>query len=345
MQSQKRPVTVVTGFLGSGKTTLLNQVLDHPSMKHTAVIVNEYGKVGLDHHLLRQADEQIMLLKGGCLCCSIRQDLVAALKELLDLDERGAIPKLERVIIETSGLADPVPILSTILSDPVLQHRYYVDLVLVTVDAVNGHLHLDRQPEAVKQVSVSDKVIVTKSDLTASTEIEKLAVRIREINPSVRMLEAVSGNVNPNELFREESGDPLNHSLSNTRFISQPEQEHLTGTRHAAQTKSLSLSFDQPLDWTAFGIWLSMLLHARGEDVLRVKGFLDVGETGPVVLNGVQHIIHPPQHMTSWPDTDTRSHLVFITRDMEPLEIYVSLSALQQFLGARPVLLGADVLV
>jgi G3E family GTPase len=163
----RRPVTVVTGFLGSGKTTLLARVLSEPSMANTAVLVNEFGDVGLDHHLLRRVDERTVLLGSGCVCCTMREDLVGALMELLDLDQRGEISRLDRVVIETTGLADPAPILHTIYADPVLQHHFAVDLVLTTVDAVNGELHLDRNLESVKQVAAADKVVVTKTDIAA----------------------------------------------------------------------------------------------------------------------------------------------------------------------------------
>ncbi|KYD11720.1 CobW family GTP-binding protein [Saccharococcus caldoxylosilyticus] len=186
----KRPVIVVTGFLGSGKTTLLRSILSAPSMEYTAVLVNEFGKVGLDHHLLRKVDENIRLLGGGCLCCTVREDLVKALLDLLDMDQRGMI-KLERVIIETSGLADPAPILFTVLTDPILQHHFYIECVIVTIDAVNGHLHLDHQPESIKQVVVADKIIVTKTDLVTSEDVENLSTRLHSINPTAKIIKSV----------------------------------------------------------------------------------------------------------------------------------------------------------
>lgn len=339
--TNKRPVTVVTGFLGSGKTTLLNKVLSNPSMKNTAVLVNEFGKVGLDHHLLKKIDEQTILLGGGCLCCTVRDDLVKALKDLLDMDQRRVIPHVERVIIETSGLADPAPIIFTILNDPVLQHHYYIDLVLVTVDAVNGNLHLDRQPESIKQISAADKIILTKTDLAAPDEITRLIARIRSLNPSVQVIEAILGEVNLQELLR--SSDMEHSQTKNTAITFGTAR--INDSAHVPDTASISLTFDQPLDWTAFGLWLSMLLYARGQDVLRVKGLLDVGEEGPVVLNGVQHIIHPPQHLDRWPSNDQRSHLVFIVRSINPSDIIASLHAFQQVLGASPILLETNVYV
>jgi G3E family GTPase len=330
----RRPVTVVTGFLGSGKTTLLGKVLSEPSMANTAVLVNEFGEVGLDHHLLRRVDERTVLLGSGCVCCTTREDLVGALLELLGLDERGEIPRLDRVVIETTGLADPAPILYTIFTDPVLQHHFSVDLVLTTVDAVNGELHLDRNPESLKQAAAADKIVVTKTDIAEPDYVRNLLSRLGKINPSARILEAAFGEVDVDELFRP--GGPGANAVPES-VLAEPHQLHDVGDTH-----SVSVTFDGPIDWTAFGIWFSMLLHARGEDVLRVKGLLDVGESGPVVLNGVQHIIHPPEHLDGWPDEDHRSRIIFITKRIPPEQILGSLEAFQELLGARPVPLGTE---
>ncbi len=327
-----RPVTIVTGFLGSGKTTLLGGVLSEPSMSNTAVLVNEFGEVGLDHHLLRRVDERAVLLGSGCVCCTTREDLVEALLELLDLDQRGEIPRLDRVVVETTGLADPAPILHTIFADPVLQHHFSVDLVLTTVDAINGHLHLDRNPESVKQVAAADKMIVTKTDVAEPGSVESLLSRLAAINPSARVLEAAFGEIDVAELFRV--GDAPARVVAAPRLTGEP---HDTG-----ESFSVSVTFDGSIDWAAFGIWLSMLLHARGESVLRVKGLLDVGEKGPVVVNGVQHTIHPPDHLERWPDEDHRSRIVFITKGIRPEELLGSLEAFRGLLGARPLPLGAE---
>jgi G3E family GTPase len=328
----RRPVTIVTGFLGSGKTTLLGGVLSEPSMSDTAVLVNEFGEVGLDHHLLRRVDERTMLLGSGCVCCTTREDLAEALRELLDLDQRGEIPRLDRVVVETTGLADPAPILHTIFANPVLQHHFSVDLVFTTVDAINGDLHLDRNPESVKQVAAADRIVVTKTDVAAPEAVQRLLSRLAVINPSAGTLEASFGEVDVEELFRV--GDAPAARAKRTPLAGEP---HDVG-----ETFSVSITFDGPVDWTAFGIWLSMLLHARGEDVLRVKGLLDVGEKGPVVVNGVQHIIHPPEHLDRWPDEDRRSRIIFITRHIPPEELLGSLEAFRGLLGAGPLPLETE---
>ena len=335
----KRPVTVVTGFLGSGKTTLLSRVLLDPSMGDTAVLVNEFGKVGLDHHLLRRADEKTVLLGHGCVCCTTRDDLVEALLELLDEEGRGEIPPLKGVVVETTGLADPAPILYTVFSHPVLQHHYRVERVVCTVDAVNGPLHLDRNPESTKQIASADVVVVTKTDVSEGGSVEALRDRIRGINPSARVLEAPFGDVAPDELFGDGAAGPPTSGLRASYSFGSGDG------RHVSETHSTSLTFDGPVDWTAFGTWFSMLLHARGEDVLRVKGLLDVGGPGPVLLNGVQHVIHPPDHLEEWPDEDRRSRIVFITRGIRAEEIVDSLQTFSGLTGARPQPLEADLRV
>ena len=335
----KLPVTVVTGFLGSGKTTLLSRVLSDPSMSDTAVLVNEFGKVGLDHHLLRRADEKTVLLGAGCVCCTTRDDLVEALLALLDEEARGEIPPLKGVVVETTGLADPAPILYTVFSHPVLQHHYRVDRVVCTVDALNGALHLDRNPESTKQIASADVVVLTKTDVSEAAPVEVLRGRVRGINPSARVLDAPLGAVDPDELFGDAGA---------VQSASGPRAPSSLGSgdgRHVSDTHSTSLTFDGPVDWTAFGTWFSMLLHARGEDVLRVKGLLSVGEPGPVLLNGVQHVIHPPDHLEEWPDADHQSRIVFITRGIRAEEIVSSLETFSGLTGARPQPLEADVRV
>lgn len=327
----KRPVTVVTGFLGSGKTTLLSRALGAPEMSNTAVLVNEFGKVGLDHHLLRRADEKTVLLEHGCVCCTTRDDLVEALLALLDEEDLGAIPPLSRVVVETTGLADPAPILYTVFSHPVLQHHYSVDLVVCTVDAVNGRLHLRDNPESEKQVAAADTVVVTKTDLLEDGgPVRALVGSLRRINPSARVVEASFGEMPLEVLLRPPAGG---HAFAAGAS---------GGGRHVSATTSTALTFDGPVDWAGFGIWLSMLLHARGEAVLRVKGLLDVGEPGPVVLDGVQHVMHPPRHLDAWPDEDRRSRVVFIARGIRAGEIVASLEAFRPMIGAGPVPIEAN---
>jgi G3E family GTPase len=314
-------------------------------MANTAVLVNEFGKVGLDHHLLRRADEKTVLLENGCVCCTTREDLVGALLDLLDEEGRGTVPALDRVVVETTGLADPAPILFTVFTHPVLQHHYHVDLVICTVDAINGEMHLDRNPESTKQVAAADVVVLTKTDAAEADTVGALRVRLRNINPSASIVEASFGEVDPDELLRPVGGwfssEPRNGANFGGAkgFVPAHETED---ARHVSRTHSTSLTFDGPVDWVAFGTWFSMLLYARGEDVLRVKGLLDVGEAGPVLLNGVQHVIHPPDHLEEWPDEDHRSRIVFITRGIRSEELLTSLEAFRRLIGAGPRLLEAN---
>jgi G3E family GTPase len=334
-----RPITIVTGFLGSGKTTLLRRLLASPGMHDTAVLVNEFGEVGLDHHLVQRLDEQTMLLGHGCVCCTVRHDLVQALTTLLDRDQRGIIAPLRRIVIETTGLADPAPLVYTVVTDPMLQHHFRIDSVVTTVDAVNGPLHLDRHPVSRKQVALADEIIITKTDLALPDTVATLRGRLRRDNPAARLTTAILGDLDPHWLL----GPQASHlTVARTTATVSPEllqmPPHPPGAPHphGTEIRSLALTFTQPLDWIAFSVWLSMLLHAHGEAVLRVKGLLNVGATGPVVLNGVQHILHPPEHLAAWPGEDQRSHLVFILHALEPEAIRTSLQAFQHLLGARP---------
>jgi G3E family GTPase len=301
----KTPVTLVTGFLGSGKTSLLSRLLGHPDLGETAVIVNELGEVGIDHHLLRQVDERTVLLRNGCVCCALRGDLADELRDLLARRDRGEIPAFQRVLVETTGLADPAPIVYTLLSEPLVKHHYRLDGVVATVDAQHGL----RGPESVKQAAVADRMVVTKADLANPSNLKKQLV---SLNPTAPILEAAFGDVDPDQLFGGDERDPRDLVFDDAP----PHEAH-----------ALCLTFDEPLDWTAFGIWLTMLLQARGEDVLRVKGLLNVGADGPLVLNGVQHVVHPPEHLAAWPDEDRRSRIVFIGRGFEAAGLKQSLAA------------------
>ncbi len=312
----KTPVTLVTGFLGSGKTTLISRLLAHPDMGETAVIVNELGEVGIDHHLLRRVDERTVLLASGCVCCTLRGDLADELRDLDSRRARGEIPAFKRVVVETTGLADPAPIVYTLAAEPVVRHHYVLDAVVATVDACHGLV----EEESVKQAAVADVIVVTKGDMADPAEVE---ARVRRLNPAAEVVTASFGEVEPGLLFDRPQRDPRDFRLA----------EH----GHAEEIRPFCLFLDDQLDWTAFGIWLTMLLQARGRDVLRVKGLLNVGgpggdspggdSTGPLLLNGVQHVVHPPEHLPAWPDDDHRTRVVFIGRDLGSAAVERSLLA------------------
>jgi G3E family GTPase len=306
----KTPVTLVTGFLGSGKTTLISRLLAHPAMGETAVIVNELGEVGIDHHLLRRVDERTVLLDSGCVCCTLRGDLADELRDLDSRRTRGEIPAFRRVVVETTGLADPAPIVYTLAAEPVVRHHFELDGIVTTVDARNGLV----EPESVKQAAIADVLVVTKADVANPEDVEDLIGRgLPGLNPSADVQVASFGNLHPSDLFRWRERDIRDVVIS----------DHW----HAGDIGSFCLVFDQQLDWTAFGIWLTMLLQARGSDLLRVKGLVNVGGEGPLLLNGVQHVVHPPEHLDGWPDDDRRSRIVFIGRNLDRTTVERSLLA------------------
>jgi G3E family GTPase len=303
------PITLITGFLGSGKTTLISSLLRHPAMGETAVIVNEIGEVGIDHHLLRKVDERTVLMKSGCLCCSLRGDLADELRDLLGRRERGEVPRFTRIVIETTGLADPAPIVYTLLSEPVVKHHFELESVVATVDGQHG---LSR-PESLRQAAAADTLVVTKTDLAPHSHH---ATRAARLNPTARLLEVRFGDVEPDLLFAPTACGPRELAAAGD-----------TGPFGHGEVRAVSVVLDEPLDWTAFGIWLTMLLQARGSDIFRVKGLLDVGGEGPLLVNGVQHVVHPPMHLSAWPDEDRRSRLVFIGLGIERRALEQSLAA------------------
>lgn len=309
------PVLVVGGFLGSGKTSLLRHLL--VGAADTAVIVNEFGAVGLDHQLLRACEERVELLGGGCACCTRRADLVRALRDLLDAHDRGTA-RLSRVVIETSGLADPAPIVFTITNDPMLRHHFDVERLVVTVDAVNWSEQLGTHPEARKQVLVADELVITKLDLVEHEEARAaIAGALRALNPAATLqtaLHGVLGDAPP------EAADapPVTATAGDTALT------------HTEDVSSLSLQPDGPIDWLGFAVWLSMLLHARGQDVLRVKGLVELDNHTLVSVNGVQHVVHTPEHLDRSMISDPTPGIVFIMRGIEIEHLRESFDAFQR---------------
>ncbi|MBR6887891.1 MAG: GTP-binding protein [Selenomonadaceae bacterium] len=320
-------ITIVTGFLGSGKTTVLARVLKDERFKNTAAIINEFGEAGLDHRLIRRIEERTRLLSGGCICCNMRDDLINELKEILNEYERGEIP-LDRVVIETTGLADPAPILFSILMDPLLTNRYFVDNIVCCLDAANGELHLKNNPESLKQIAVADTIIITKTDLVEKETVNFMRERLNRLNPAAKIFQAANGKINPEIIF----GDGQNRMEKISR------RENFSEMKHADDIHSMSIKFYDALDWTSFGLWMSMLLYAHGEKMLRIKGMVDVGDSGPIVINGVQHIIHPPHHLEDWNGEERNSQIVFIMKGLDPQRVIESLIAFQNILGSAPVI-------
>ena len=323
------PVNVVTGFLGSGKTTIIKKLLASPDLSDTAVLVNEFGEIGLDHQLFRSVNENTILLGNGCVCCAILGDMKDALRDLFSQMTRGEIPPFKRIIVETSGLADPVPIAYTVQSEPVLRHHFRLGNVVTTIDAVNGTGQLETHQESIKQAAVADFIIITKSDIAEAAAIATLKLRLAKLNAGAPVLGGAHDGLSPQKLFRDDLSDIDSRASIVQSWFSNPEVEDSPFSHsHSDGIQSFCVRTAQPLDWTAFGIWMSMLLHCHGDKVLRIKGLLKVSDVEtPVLINGVQHIVHPPVHLAEWPDEDRSSRLIFIVQGIPVDSIRRSLDA------------------
>jgi len=310
------PVSIITGFLGSGKTTLLNRLLKRPEMNRVAVIVNELGEIGVDNDLIEVSSEQMMLLNNGCLCCVLRGDLQETLRDLFIKRRNGEIIDFDRVVIETTGLADPAPVMQTLITDALLLEQYRLDCVVTLVDAVNAPGQLVQFTEPVKQVALADRLVVTKSDLVGEKQLAALTARLREINPRAPVKIALNGEIELSFLV-DVGLRRANARLEEVeRWLGAGEEdEHGHAHRHDETVQNFVLRFDQPLPWEAFTQCLEVLTALRGPDLLRVKGLVNVaGKAGPMVVQGVQHLFHPPLELAAWPGPDRTTRLVFITR-------------------------------
>ena len=313
------PVTVVTGFLGSGKTTLIRALLATPEGAGTAVVVNEFGEIGIDDALLRASSDATILLGNGCLCCEVRSDLDETLRTLFIERGQGRVPSFERVVIETSGLADPGPILQTFATDRALGGEFHLQSLIAVVDAPGGTANLARAPEARKQVALADRIVLTKTDLANAATVARLQQAIGALSPAP-LAQARDGEIDPEFLL----ADPL---------VERPTDTAAHAHSHGIHT--FALVFAEPLSWPALQQTMVLLAALRGPDLLRVKGFVALAECrGPVVLHYVQHVAHPPVELAEWPDADRRSRLVFITRGL-PREAVESLFAAVAAVSAR----------
>jgi G3E family GTPase len=337
------PVSVLTGFLGSGKTTLLANLLRHPDFSRTAVVINEFGEVGLDHELVEASDESFVQLQTGCLCCTIRGDLVRTLEELLRRRDAGTVPPFERVVIETSGLADPAPILHALMTDQTVAARLALAGVVATVDAVNGAGTLERHPESAKQAAMADRLVLTKTDLPEAVP-EPLLARLAALNPAAPVLRAAHGRIDPTHLFDAGLYDPAGKAPDVARWLAAEAHAHPhhhghhahDPNRHDAHIFTFCLTRESPIRAVALALFLETLAEHRGADLLRVKGILNIAESPdrPAVIHGVQHVFHPPAWLDRWPSEDQRSRLVFITRDIPRAWIELLLEALDDEVAA-----------
>ncbi|WP_029004241.1 CobW family GTP-binding protein [Azorhizobium doebereinerae] len=345
------PVTVLTGFLGAGKTTLLNRLLANPALADTAVLINEFGEIGLDHLFVREVDEGVVLLASGCVCCTVRGDLVAALEDLLRGRDNNRLPPFSRVLIETTGLADPAPILHTLMTHPYLLLRYRLDGVVTVVDAINGNATLDAQPEAVKQAAVADRIVLTKTDLATTpaqqADLAALRARLARLAPLAPVLDAAAGEASADRILKAGLYDPARKIPDVARWLAEEQMaanreaaEGLPGgidpNRHDDRIKAFTLATDAPISASTLDLFLELLRATHGGSVLRMKGIVKLQDdpSAPVVLHGVQHIMHPPTRLPAWPDDDHRTRLVMIVRDLEPAVIQRLFEA---FLGVPKV--------
>ncbi len=316
------PISVITGFLGSGKTTLLKRLLRHPGMSNAAVIINEFGEESIDHELLETSSERMALLDNGCLCCTVRTDLQETMRDILTKRLRGEVIQFDRVFIETSGLADPAPVVQTFSSDSLLADKFRLDCVVTLVDAVNGLGQLDTLNEPIKQAAIADRLLITKTDIARPEQVAELRARLADINPQALLVDVVNGEIDPTSLIdiglsnRQAEGEKLKRWIGP---LAAPGASGLgLSSGHSSGILSFCLWFDQPFTWSGFETCMQVLTSLRGPDLLRVKGLVNIeGEPGPVVVQGVQHIFHPSARLQAWSDDDHRSRLVFITRGIE----------------------------
>ncbi len=320
---RRLPVCVLSGFLGSGKTTILRRILAEPRMAGTAVLINEFGEIGLDHLLVRSVHGNTVVLQNGCICCSLQSDLQQGLSDLIDSRANPALPPFERIVLETTGLADPAPVLQTLVLDPMLRHQIRLANTIVTIDALHGAAQLDTHVEAYRQAATADRLVITKTDLADTGAVPALWARLSALNPTARITDAHEAGFDPCGLILEGLADPATKLAEIRRWL-----HHHDTHDHAshAHIRSFSLRVEDQIDWTAFGVWLTALLHRHGRSILRVKGLLNVPDArGPIVVHGVQHVIHAPVHLDAWPDEDTASRLVFVVQDIDPQVIRQSL--------------------
>lgn len=344
------PVSILTGFLGSGKTTVLNHVLQGQDMADTAVIINEFGEIPIDHLLVEQAIENTVVLQNGCICCTVRGDLVDTLLDLVRRSQQGLLPPFSRVAIETTGLADPTPIIQTLANDRMIAPLFTLHRVVATLDSVNGLSTLADYPEAVQQLTAADCILITKSDLTDADGLAAVQTALQRINPTAQSHLVIQGAITAELIFGSpdsHSHQPhgnINHWLGDAAVQAHHhdhghdhahghdhDHAHNDPNRHNAHVSAFCMRTSEPIAAKALERWLNSLLSLRSKDLLRIKGIVHVaGRPGPVIIQAVQHLLHPPTSLADWPDEDHDTRIVFITRDIAPAAIEASLDLLRQ---------------
>ncbi len=334
-------LTLLTGFLGAGKTTLLQKLVREPDLADTVVLINEVGEVALDHLFVDVLDENLLLLSSGCLCCAVRGDLVDSLENILRWRDAGTAPPFRRVVIETTGLADPAPVLHLVMTHPYLVQRYRLDGIVTVVDAVNGMATLDTYEEAVKQVAMADRLVLTKTDLPGAGA-DTLHARLKRLNPTAHVLDAAKGEAVAAALLNAGLYDPSGKIPDVSRWLAEEAiaaadsgrdpSVTLAPHQHDERIKVFTVATEAAIPLATLELFLELLRATHGEKLLRLKGIVQLAEEPdqPVVLHAVQHVLHPPVRLPQWPDDDRRSRLVCVTRDLEPSVVQRLLDA---FLG------------
>ena len=328
------PLSVITGFLGAGKTTLLNRLLRDPGLRDTAVLVNEVGEIGLDHLFYEILDGETVLLPGGCLCCSVRGDLVTALEDMLRRQDNGGSTPFRRVVIETTGLADPASVLHAVMTHPYLVQRYRLDGVVTLVDAVNANATLDEHREAVKQAAIADRLVLSKTDLAGAEDIAALRARLEALNPGAPVLDAAKGEATAAALLDAGLYDPSSKIPDVQRWLAEAAVEaaehahhhhagdlhHRHHHHHDDRIRVFTLASEAAIPIATLESFLDLLRSIHGAKLLRLKGIVRLAEEPeqPLVLHAVQHVMHPPARLAAWPDQDRRSRLVCVTWDLDP---------------------------
>ena len=336
MTARVIPVSILTGFLGSGKTTMLRHLLRQPEFSRTAVIINEFGEIGIDHELVEASDDSLIALQTGCLCCKIRTDLAQTLQELLGRRDEGRCTPFDRIVIETSGLADPAPIMQTLMTDAAIAGRLVLGSVVTTVDGINGAGTLEREDISQKQVAVADRIVLTKSDLAGPAKPELLR-RLEQLNAGAPVLTADHGLVDAQLAFNSSLYDPLTKSSDVRTWLAQHFDGH-AHPRHDADIKTYAIVRREPIRAVALTLFLEALTEHCGNDILRLKGVVNVLESPdrPAVIHGVQHVFHAPAWLDRWPSDDHSSRIVFITRRLPQRWVEVLLEAINEEAAGVP---------
>ena len=335
-RTTRKPVSVLTGFLGSGKTTVLQHLLAQADMSRTALIINEFGDVSIDHLLVETKEERMVLLANGCVCCSVRGDLVEAIHSLLARQQTGEIPPFDRILLETTGLASPMPIAQSMLSPTMANVPVYMDSIATTVDALHASANLAEHPELLAQIAIADTLLITKKDMVDDEQLRALETELRGLNQHAPIRAIEHGRAEPSDLFGQSWLDPdaTGKSLRRAQSILDRYQgpEAHTGHSHSSGVTSFTLVKEEPLAFSTLRSFIGTLLEHQGSKILRVKGLVKVkgSEGRPVVVHGVQEVMHPPMSLKKWPSADQRTRLVFITKGLSREDVVNTLDAMER---------------